>query len=259
MNKDVKKMIVRQTILNCFLVLLVFIILTGVSYSLNNDNGDNKELLIETGNMQVVINTANLKYEFKDILTRSVSDEVGMHQDGFDFSITNTGSIPIEYYEIRMVNEENKISTLPYKYLRFTISKDNGDYSPFKNLGDEQGIIYSGYNLEVGKTVKFNLKMWIDIDARNIYDKELYGAMEVTLYQKYDVYDNYVLYDSNNGSSVLKTSIYEPITSEIPGRNGYKFLGWTNDLNSDIAYFSGSTYSEKKGRTLYAKWEKISE
>ncbi len=257
MNNDTKKIVLKHLLFNGFLVLVVLVIVAGVSFSLNNDNSDNKELLIETGNMQVVLNTSNNKYEFNDVLSKSVSDEVGIKQEGFDFTIINTGNIPIEYYEIRMVNQENKISTLPYKYLKFTISKDNQEYTSVKNLGDENGIIYSGFDLPVGKNAKFNLKMWIDIDAKNIYDKELYGAMEVTLYQKYDVYDNYVLYDGNLGSNVLKTSIYAPITVEIPQRDGYVFLGWSKEKDGEIVYKQGESFKEKKGCTLFAKWEKI--
>lgn len=251
-----KKIALKQVLINVFFLLIVLVLAGGVSFSLNEKSGDKKDLIIESGNMQVVLNTNNLQYEFTDVLSESVSDAIGLKQDGYAFSVTNTGNIPIEYYEIRLVNQENKVSNLPYKYLRFTICKDNETNCPIKNLGDENSILYSGFNLDIQQRVNFNLKMWIDIDAKNIYDKELYGAMEITLYQKYDIYDNYVLYDSNNGSSVTKTAIYSPITEEIPQKDGYVFLGWSETKDGEVIYQKGDTYRNGKGTTLYAKWKK---
>ena len=247
----------RTIIVNVLIIAVAIFLFRSISYSAEvSEPKENKNLLIQTENMQVVLNIPNEQYDFTDILKESVSDEMGMNQKGYDFSITNTGSIPIEYYEIRLVNQGGKVSTLPHKYLRFTINKDNGEYEIVKNLGDNDSIIYSGYNLGVGKSSKYNLKMWIDSDEIDSLGKELYGAIEVTLYQKYDVYKNYVLYESENSTNVpIRTSIYSPISSVIPKRDGYKFMGWENG-NGMIKYNSGDTYKENVGTTLYAIWEK---
>ena len=251
------KNIKRSLVINILIIMISAFLFKSVSYSAKTDpTKDNKDLLIQTGNMQVILNIPNEKYEFSDTLKESVSDAVGIKQDGYDFSIKNTGNIPIEYYEIRLVDQENKVSTLPHKYIRFNITSDGKDNDTIKNLGDNDSIIYSGYNLDVGKSVSFNLKMWIQDNEINALGKELYGAIEVTLYQKYDVYKNYVLYDGNGGINVpIRTSIYNPITSDIPEREGYNFLGWETK-NGLIKYYSGDTYKENSGTTLYAIWEK---
>ena len=255
MSKELKKIILKQIVMNSFILLMAFVIYTGVSYSMKDEGQDNKDILMKTGNMQVVLSIPNNRYEFTDTLKESVSDIVGLRQEGYNFSVQNIGNIPIEYYEIRLVNEENKISSLPHKYLRFTISKDSGEYDDVKNLGDMDSIIYSGYNLDVGKTINFNLKMWLE-ESSDIFDKELYAAMEITLYQKFDIYDNYILYDSNKGvSNPSKTSIYNYITTSIPKRDGYTFLGWSSSSEGKVEYESGSAYKEKRGKTLYAVWK----
>lgn len=245
----------RSLVVNILIILVSVFLFKGISYSIDTDpNKDNKDLLIKTGNMQVVLSIPNEKYKLLDNKT-SVTDTVGLSQDGYTFKIKNTGSIPIEYYEIRIVDQEGKITTLPHKYLKFTISKDNKEYEEVKNLGDSDSIIYSGYNLEVGDTSSFNLKLWIseEIDALG---KELYGAIEITLYQKFDVYKNYVLYESIDSTNVpVRTSIYNPISSTIPKKEGYRFIGWETS-NGTIMYNSGDTYKENIGTTLYAKWEK---
>jgi len=248
----------RQLLLNVLIIFLAVVIFNGVSYSANtNPNEDNKDLLIETGNMQVVLNVPKDRYDLLGTKNK-MSDEVGKAQAGYDFTITNTGNIPIEYYEIRLVDEENKISTLPHKYLKFIINKDNDNYSSVKNLGDNDNVLYSGKNLEVGKSARFNLKLWIDDKIMDIYNKELYGALEVTLYQKDETSLKYVLYESEEGFGIpFRTMIDSPITSSIPIRDGYEFLGWSRKFNGDVDYVSGDTYRENNGATLYAIWKKV--
>ncbi len=251
------KNIKRNLIINVLIIAVAIFLFKGISYSAETKKtSENKDLLIKTENMQVVLNIPNEKYNFLDTLKENVSDNVGSKQKGYDFSITNTGSIPIEYYEIRLVDQEGKVSTLPHKYLRFTINKDNGKYEEVKNLGDNDSILYYGYNLGVGESSTYNLKMWIDETEINALGKELYGAIEVTLYQKFDVYKNNVLYESEGSTNVpVRTTIYNPISSTIPKKDGYKFVGWEKK-GGTMMYKPGDTYKESIGTTLYAKWEK---
>ena len=252
------KSIKKQIIINVLIIAVAIFLFKEVSYSADsNPNDDNKDLMIKTGNMQVVLNIPNEKYELLGN-TKALSDSEGKIQEGYTFTIKNTGSIPIEYYEIRLVDQEGKISTLPHKYLKFIINKDGGESEDIKNLGDNDSILYYGYNLDVGETNSYNMKIWIDSNEIDANGKELYGALEVTLYQKFDVYKNYVLYESPDSTNVpIRTSIYSPISSTIPKREGYKFLGWEKK-NGTKRYQANDTYLESVGTTLLAVWEKES-
>lgn len=256
-----KKIIFKHVILNVIIIAISVIIFKNVSYSYDeNKINDNKDLLVETGNMQVVLSIPKERYEFVNILKLGVSDEVGKNQDGYSFTITNTGNIPIEYYEIKLVDEENKISTLPHKYLKFIINKDGGPYSDIKSLGDVNSIIYEGSNLEVGKSATFNYKMWLDNHSNDIIEKKLYSAIEVTLYQKNEIKDNYIIYESEEGGNIpFRTSIHSPISMVIPNREGYEFIGWSTSYNGEVKYYGGDTYTEEKGGTLYAVWKKMTD
>ena len=250
------KNIKRQIIVNFLIIVVAVVLFTGVSYSIDEQpTEDSKNLLIATGNMQVVLNIPNEKYEIIES-GGSLTDKDGLSQKGYTFTIKNTGNIPIEYYEIRLVDQEGKISTLPHKYIKFVINKNDGEYEKIKNLGDNDSIIYSDYDLGIGKSSTYNLKMWVDDVEIDANGKSLYGAIEVTLYQKFDVYKDYVLYDSVDSTNVpIRTSIYSPISGTIPIRNGYKFVGWERKGRVN-KYEPLDTYTENVGTTLYAMWEK---
>ena len=48
------------------------------------------------------------------------------------------------------------------------------------------------------------------------------------------------------------------LSKDVPNKSGYRFLGWSTDLNSaEIKYQPGDTYVVDSDITLYAVWEKI--
>lgn len=68
-------------------------------------------------------------------------------------------------------------------------------------------------------------------------------------------------YNANGGSGAPASQIkYDgvPLTlsSSIPSRNGYEFLGWSTSLSATTAtYQSGSEYTNNSNLTLYAVWK----
>ena len=251
----------NQLVVTFVTLFMIVFILMGTSYAVlgSDDETDKATVNIKVGSMQVVLSSTNEIYTFEEKFQYPVSDALGSSQEPYGFSLTNTGNNDIGYFEIRVVDQENKNSTLPHKYIRYTLKKGNDKYTSPVNLGDVDSIIYSGYDFKQNETINFDLKMWIDeIAPKTVYNKQLYAALEVTLYQKYDVYDYYVLYNSMGGvNSPFRTNILEPITSVIPKKKNYTFLGWSSSENGGVEYKAGDTYQETVGRTLYAVWKKV--
>ena len=85
---------------------------------------------------------------------------------------------------------------------------------------------------------------------------------EVTLYAVWEsTLETYtVSYDANGGSDApanqIKTEdIALKLSSDIPIRNGYEFLGWAESPTATSAtYAAGATYFENADITLYAVW-----
>jgi len=71
---------------------------------------------------------------------------------------------------------------------------------------------------------------------------------------------NTVSYDLNGGSGEISNQIKVrntplTLTTDIPTRSGYTFLGWAKKANATTADFeSGATYSSESSITLYAVW-----
>ncbi|MBE6681693.1 MAG: hypothetical protein E7600_05375 [Ruminococcaceae bacterium] len=72
-----------------------------------------------------------------------------------------------------------------------------------------------------------------------------------------------VSYDGNGGTgapaSVTKSkNIDIQVSSAVPVRDGYQFLGWATSSDADTAeYKAGDKYSENADVTLYAVWKKL--
>ena len=260
-RKHLNNILGKQIIITLITLSMVILILMGTSYAIlgSGDETNKATVNIKVGSMQVVLRSTSEVYTFKEKFQYPVSDASGMSQEPYNFSLSNTGNNDIGYFEIRMINQENKISTLPHKYIRYTVQKGNEKYINPVNLGDVESIIYSGYDFKKDETIDFNLKLWIDENSpKSVYNKELYGALEVTLYQKYDIYDYYVLYDSVGGvNSPFRTNIQEPIASIIPKKENYLFLGWSSTKDGAVEYQPEDKYRENIGRTLYAVWKKL--
>lgn len=261
-EKNILNKILRKQVFVTFVTLFIVVfVLMGTSYAVlgSDDETDKATVNIKVGSMQVVLSTNGEQYTLGDKLQYPVSDAVGITQTPYSFSLTNVGNNDIGYFEIRMVDQENKRSTLSHKYIRYVLKANDSEYTSPVNLGDVDSIIYSGYNLKKGDIINFDLKMWIDEEATSfVYNKELYGALEVTLHQKYDVYDYYVLYDSVGGMNhPFRTNIQEPISTIIPKKENYIFLGWSSSENGSVTYTPGASYKENVGRTLYAVWKKV--
>ena len=146
-----------QTIVTCATIFVVLMIVIGASYALLSGEDKTKDISVKVGNMEAVLNSTSETLTFMDDNKNAISDIVGLQTNGYDFSLTNTGTTDIGYYEIRLINQENKDSTLPHKYLRFSINEGNPN-----TLADTNDLVYYGKDLKVGEKKDFNLKLWLD-------------------------------------------------------------------------------------------------
>lgn len=82
----------------------------------------------------------------------------------------------------------------------------------------------------------------------------------VTLYAVWQSATDTVSYNANGGSGApsqqSKTyGVDLTLSSSVPERDGYTFLGWSTSSNGDALYDAGGTYTEEASVVLYAVWE----
>ena len=171
---------------NKVLIIAVFCILTvviGSSYALLTNFDQTEEVVtISTGNLTMTIN--NVLVELNNKLPES--DANGLtNASPVTVTMTNTGTMNIMKYEVKLLNDSTQTSTLPYNYIKYAISEDGTNYGTPKNLGTENNIIYTGYNLAVEASKTIYLKAWVDESAGNAaLNKTFYGSVTAVLYQK---------------------------------------------------------------------------
>ena len=222
------------------LIIAVFLVITlfiSSSYALltNFDKTDNV-ITIKSGNLTMTIagDTVNLNNKLP------VSDADGLTENPTVITLTNTGTMNIEGYDVKLISEEgtNNVSTLDSKYIKYAISLDNTTYTEPKLLSSNNNIIYTGYNLAVNASKTLYLKVWIDNAAgNNAINKTFYGTIKVDLYQKRDV----------PASELIKSQIVNNTTSTCTNltveEDGITYISGTNDcINFNYVWYSGKLW-----------------
>ncbi len=77
-------------------------------------------------------------------------------------------------------------------------------------------------------------------------------------------YDNYTIYyNLNSGENAPESQMKKhnkaiTLSTQIPIRDGFTFLGWSTDSSATVPeYLPGDTYSENSDVTLFAVWEEV--
>ena len=84
----------------------------------------------------------------------------------------------------------------------------------------------------------------------------------VTLYAVWSAIDYSVAYNANGGTNApsAQTKLHDTaltLSSTIPTKNGYSFVGWSTSNDSTVEYQAGATYTANSSVTLYAVWSAI--
>ena len=163
----------NKIILVIILILISLIALVGSSYALLTKSFKSKKLSMEVGSLKIdfaegnAINMAN---------AAPMTDSNGMKTTPYTFTITNGGDINA-YYTVS--NEEELANTLDTSYLRMQLTGSDGYDSGIKtvkDLGTETYKLVDETLLATGKSVTYELRMWISQDAGNDIQDKVYKS-----------------------------------------------------------------------------------
>lgn len=218
-----------------YLIIAIFCVITlfvGSSYALltNFDKTDDV-VTFKTGNLNMTVNNTLINLEGK----LPESDTNGLlNATPITLTLTNTGTMFIDGYEVKLVSDKNQTSTLEDKYIKYSISEDGTSYSTPSILTENSNIIFTGYDLEVDASKTIYLKVWVDEAAgNNALDKTYYGSIEVELYQ----------YKEQSSDKIMESIAKSTCNPSVTDTDGTIYLSGTNDcVNFNYVWYSGKLW-----------------
>ena len=217
-----------------------YVLLSGLDNSFELAADGNNGNVAENANLQIWEDTVSSKYNSFDVKKRS---------NGYYDIIHHASGKSVDIYGGVSVNSSNVSlhSTNESIAQQFAIMKNGKGYSVIGRC--------SGYALDVARAIAEN--------GRNVQQYPFHGGENQTWMFVPAEYT--VTYDANGGSGAPAAQIkyYKEslaLSNTKPVRDGYTFLGWSEDSASKTAsYKPASTYTKDEDMTLYAVWEKIEE
>ena len=97
------------------------------------------------------------------------------------------------------------------------------------------------------------------------YDFNTEVTSDLVLYGKLNAKTYTVTYNSNAGTDTVSNvptngtkthGVAYTLSTDVPTRTGYTFLGWSTTADGAVVYQPGEVYSTDAGLTLYAVWQK---
>ena len=150
------------------MMLIVFLVGRSFGFFQYAKKGDVVNIISIKGLVVSVDNTTDNALNLTNVYPEYDAD--GLKHDPFIFTITNATGNPVDYtlkllndtekQELCFVDTEETINCtqLPYQYIRYAYSINDGEYSEPVNLTSD-GIIYSETILG-GASTKISIKLW---------------------------------------------------------------------------------------------------
>ena len=170
-------------------LILVIIMILGVSYALLQKDiiGNNRKIIYQVGDLDVKLDDSSSK----DIsLTNAIpqEDSEGLSSEPYSFLLINNGTTDLKYTIYLEDDKEakNKCGTdcelVPYKFIRYNLASDSESLKT-SNLSTTSNALYTG-TIKSKATDKFNLRLWLSIDADNTaMNKYYFGKIKVVVGQ----------------------------------------------------------------------------
>ena len=170
-------------------LILVIIMILGVSYALLQKDiiGNNRKIIYQVGDLDVKLDDSSSK----DIsLTNAIpqEDSEGLSSEPYSFLLINNGTTDLKYTIYLEDDKEakNKCGTdcelVPYKFIRYNLASDSESLKT-SNLSTTSNALYTG-TIKSKATDKFNLRVWLSIDADNTaMNKYYFGKIKAVVGQ----------------------------------------------------------------------------
>ena len=179
----------RKDLLILLFLMFITVLVIGTSYALLTKNiiGGNNKVVYKVGDLEVKLDESGSK----DIsLTNATPEEdsEGLTNEPYSFSIVNNATTDLKYtiYLEDDTDAKNSCGTncelVPYNFVKYNLSSDSASLKT-NNLSSSSNELYTG-TITSKSTDKFNLRVWLSIDAGNTaMNKYYFGKIKVVINQ----------------------------------------------------------------------------
>ena len=179
----------RKNLLILLFLIFMTILIAGISYALLTKNiiGSSNKVVYKIGDLEVKIDETGAK----DIsLTNAIpqEDSEGLSNEPYSFSLVNNATTDLKYtiYLEDDTNAKNSCGAscelVPYNFVKYNLSSDSTSLKT-SNLSSSSTELYTG-TIKSKTTDKFNLRVWLSIDADNTaMNKYYFGKIKVVINQ----------------------------------------------------------------------------
>ena len=161
----------------------------GVSYALLQKDiiGNNRKIIYQVGDLEVKLDESGSK-DISLVNATPQEESDGLSNEPYSFSLVNNATTDLKYtiYLEDDSDDKNKCGTdcelVPYKFIRYNLSNDNESLKT-NNLSASSTELYTE-TISSKSTDKFNLRVWLSIDADNTaMNKYYFGKLKVVINQ----------------------------------------------------------------------------
>ena len=179
----------RKDLLILLFLIFITVLVIGVSYALLTKNiiGGSNKVVYKVGDLDVKLDESGSK----DIsLTNATpqEDSEGLSNEPYSFSIVNNAITDLKYtiYLEDDTDAKNSCGTncelVPYNFVKYNLSSDSTSLKT-STLSSSSNELYTG-TITSKSTDKFNLRVWLSIDADNTaMNKYYFGKIKVVINQ----------------------------------------------------------------------------
>ena len=172
----------KNKIATIVILLILLIVIIALSYAAFRFFGEGqKDNIVTLGNLELTLNEGNT-INLED--TYPLTDAEGLALDGYDFTLSNTGTADVDYviYLDNVAIEAPDVK-LDDMYLKYSLDKnDSTGYADYlNNLGTDGNRVLDQGTLNSGEENSYILRVWPTIEIDGDFGGQVWkGKLRIT-------------------------------------------------------------------------------
>ncbi len=168
--EEEKKKFLKKHRMSLFVIISVIVMLIGLSYAwLQLTLRGTRDLTLTVGTLSLELDdTMSSGIAMSEVVP--VSDEDGLAQEGYTFTLENKGKIASDYTvyldDLDIMEGQTR---LPDNFIKYQLTRDGEelDFDLLNTAGEHPNRVLDSGTIRKGKKYTYILKMWIDSAAGN--------------------------------------------------------------------------------------------